>query len=203
MLATLSDGVKTKQFPLNPDKAIVTVSGDYAVNQVLDTSKPLVRPKSSATTYKLDKILLYSFAGNVDYTQTYQTFKYWASAQVRLSYTSDIHNIPNCYIKSLTMEPKRWDGAKLLQAEMSMELIEAGDLPKPKALLTAKKSTAREQINKKSKVLSKLKKPTNLKLLKISSNSFTVDVDDQDVVSILANGIATTYPYDTLIGQLT
>ena len=132
MLATLSDGFNPKKFPLNPEKVIVTVTGEYAVNGVLDTSAPIIRPKSSAAIYKLDRILLYSFAGNVDYSQTYQAFREWASKQTRLKYTSDIHNIPSCYIKSLTMEPKRWNGSKLLQAEMTMELIEAGEEFKPK-----------------------------------------------------------------------
>ena len=201
MLATLTDGKTPKQFPLNPDKAIVTVSGDYAINSVLDTFKPIVRRKSSATVYKLDKILLYSFAGNVDYMPTYLTFKYWASVQTRLKYSSDIHNIASCYIKTLTMEPKRWNGEKLLQAEMTMELIEAGEEVKPGTTVVAKKSTAREQANKKAIVQKKLKVPTKQKTLKLSSN-FSVEVDDQNVVAILSDGVTTEYDYDTLITQL-
>lgn len=201
MLATLTDGKTPKQFPLNPEKAIVTVTGDYAINQVLDTFKPLVRRKASATTYKLDKILLYSFAGNVDYMPTYNTFRYWAAVQTRLKYSSDIHNISSCYIKTLTMEPKRWSGEKLLQAEMTMELIEAGEEPKPQAVKVTKKSTAREQANKKATVQKKLKTPTKQKILKLSSN-FSIEVSDQDVVAILSDGVTTEYDYDTLITQL-
>ena len=201
MLATLTDGKTPKQFPLNPDKAIVTVSGDYAINSVLDTFKPIVRRKSSATVYKLDKILLYSFAGNVDYMPTYNTFRYWAAVQTRLKYTCDLYTIPSCYIKTLTMEPKRWNGEKLLQAEMTMELIEAGEEVKPGTTVVAKKSTAREQANKKAVVQKKLKVPTKQKILKLSSN-FSVEVDDQDVVAILSDGVTTNYDYDTLITQL-
>ena len=203
MLATLSDGLKTTQFPVDPEKVSMSVSGDYAINSVLDTAKPQVRPKSSATTYTLNRILLYSFAGDVDHTETYTSFKDWADKQVRLKYTSDIFNIPSCYIRSLTMVPIRWLGTKLLQAEMTMELIEADDGSKPiKPVAVTKKLTAREQDNKVASVQKKLNTPTNQKRLALADGNFSVNVDDQDMVAINANGIVTTYEYDTLIKQL-
>lgn len=200
--AKLSDGKKTVTLPLNPESAVVSISGDYAINAVLDTFKPLVRRKASTTTYNLGKILLYSFAGDVDFYPTYLTLKYWASTQVRLKYTSDIHTVPTCYISALTMEPKRWLGSKLLQAEMTIELIEAGVEPKAtKEAKPAKVITAREQANKKATILKKLKTPTKQKALKISS-SFDVEVDDQNIVAIITNEATTEYDYDTLIGVL-
>ena len=99
------------------------------------------------------------------------------------------------------MEPKRWDGEKLLQAEMTMELIEAGEETKSTTTKVAKKSTAREQANKKAVVQKKLKIPTKQKTLKLSSN-YSVEVNDQNVVAILSDGVTTEYDYDTLITQL-
>lgn len=203
MLASLSDGVKTKHFPLHPDKVRVSVSGEYAINSVLDTAKPLVRPKSSATVYTLDRILLYSSAGNIDFNPAYMTFKYWASAQTRLKYTSDTFNIPMCYIRSLSMTPIQWRGNKLIHAEMTMELIEAGEDSKSnKATTVAKKITVREQENKIAMIKNKLKIPTNQKLLEIPSSNFTVTVNDQNRVAILSGGTTTDYDYADLMRKI-
>jgi hypothetical protein len=205
MPTTLSDGNKTKQFPLNPEIK-VTISGEFASNQVLDTYNPQVRPKSASRVFKLDDILLYSFAGNIDQQPLITTLQYWASQQTKLKLTSDIHNCKSCYIRSLDLQVKRWDGNKVLAAEMSIELLETfiGSTSKTSASANkaAKKITPREQNKLKQNIKNKLKTPSKQRLIGLNDSNFTVEVADNKSVSITAEGQTKEYDYDDLDGRI-
>lgn len=202
MPTSLSDGITTKQFPLNPDVKM-SISGEFASNSVLDTVNPQVRSKYSAKTYKLERILLYSFSGRVDQTPLINTIQQWASSQKMLRFYSDIYGSDSCFISSLELEVKQWTNNQVWAAEMSLELIESltGAVLAPKQ--PNKKVTPREQLKLKKTVEDKLKKPSNRKVIGLESSILQVAVTDNEKVTITSEDRTLEFDYDSLNQQLT
>jgi hypothetical protein len=203
MPTTLSDGKKSIKLPLNPESIKMSIAGEYAVNSVLDTANPQVRRKSSAKTYKLGRILLASASGTTDYQPVITTLQYWAAQQTRLKYDGDTYHAKVCYIKSLDLDVKLWKGAKVLLAEIDIDLIEADPTAssKPEAAKTKKKLTPAEQARTKTALEKKLKSPVKQKLLSLADN-YSVTVDDLAMVTLSSDGVDNQYELEDLEGKL-
>lgn len=207
MAAILSDGKTKVTFPLVPETITTSINGEFTSNLVLDTKNPQIRPKGSATTYKLGRCLLLSPAGNVNQQQFIDRLTKWAQDQTKLSFSSNSLIVKTCYIKSLDLEVKIWKNGKPVIAEMEISLIEglaessSGKQTKaPK--VTNKKATPRMQQDLKQKVQKKLRSPLNQKKISLADDNYNVEVDDQKKVIITYGSKEIAFEYDELMEKL-
>lgn len=203
-MAFLTDGKKTRAFPLLPEQIVTSVRAEYATNSVLDTAAPVVSRKSSQRTIRLGKVLLISQGQIASQQQILDSLQYWARSGTRLTFNHQKQGLKACHISSLNFEVKRWKNGAPVWVEMDLELIEAALPLTPKAAAKpaiGKRATPNQQQKKTNTVKSKLKTPTKKVALGITGD-YSVAVSSLSEVSITSDGVTQQYDYDDLIDTI-